>query len=72
MQVNDADITPGQIKLPSQMRRQRTASESGEANGSENELNDPQRIRESSDNSVGEGSSDNMSDNNNSDADMEG
>ena len=53
------------------MRRQRTASESGEANGSENELNDPQRIRESSDNSVGEGSSDNMSDNNNSDADME-
>lgn len=32
------------------MRRQRTASESGAANGSENESNDPQRIRSSSDN----------------------
>jgi hypothetical protein len=32
------------------MRRQRTVSETGGANGSENELNDSQRIRESSDN----------------------
>lgn len=54
------------------MRRQRTASESGEANGSENELNDPQRIHESSDNSDGEdGSSDNLMSDNDGDEDME-
>lgn len=54
------------------MRRQRTASESGAANGSENESNDPQRIRSSSDNDDS-AHSENVSDNdsNISDEDME-
>lgn len=56
------------------MRRQRTASESGADNGSENESNDPQIIRSSSDNDDGESEhSENLSDNNSdiSDEDME-